>query len=92
MSWFQEMLYGKLGLFRRLILKAIGLLIGRITNDLYAVVKNAVVAAEKTNKKGWEKWEIAYKDIQKNLHGTSYPEYIISILIELVVSEINPKT
>ena len=91
-SWlgrlFQNSIKNK---FVALILKAINLALGKISTDLYAVVKDEVKKSEETGKSGWDKWQIAYDGIRKRLGGVSVPEYIISILIEVAVSEVDPK-
>lgn len=92
MSWFSWFIKSdRMETFRRLIVKAIKLLIGRIVDDLWPIVKEEVEKAELTNLSGIDKWKMAMQGIKNRIGEISIPGYILAILIEVAVAEIDPK-
>ena len=96
MSWLSDLVNGVFGADKRkkfvaLLLAAVRVFLGKVTGEIYQIVLTEVVAAEHTNETGWAKWKMAYEAIRKKITDKNIPEWLISILIESAVSEIDPK-
>ena len=91
MGWF-DWVFKKdvIQIFKSIIIKAVKLFLGKVVGEVYGIVHEEVIKAEGTGQSGWNKWEIAYKGIKKRVKSVDVPEYLLSILIEVAVSELKP--
>lgn len=90
MKWLSQLFNSdKKKVFIRILIKAVAVLWGKVSQDLYYTVKRNVVAVDELNITSDKKWEKAYKGIVSDLGDVDgILKYLVRIFIEAAVIEL----